>query len=211
MAIEVQIITEESPVNLTSEENTIVINTSTEGARGEQGPQGNPAPNVLFQYSSDAVNFHSIYVLGDIYFQTSIDGGITWSVSILFQGPAGPQGPAASGVYSKITGEDIGGDRVVIIDIDGLLYYADQTNLYDIDKILGITTQAGIQGTMIKVQGSGEMVEPSWSWDMTLPIYLGVNGLLTQILPTSRFLLEMGFPSSPISMIIKIGTPIILV
>jgi|SRR5271157_1834398 len=128
------------------------------------------------------------------------------------RGEKGIQGvPGISGLFNKVCGEDIGGNRVVIIDVDGKLYYADKDNLNHINKILGITTQAGMIGTTIQVQSISEMVEPSWNWDVTKPaVYLGNNGLLTQTVPITGFLLEIGNTSSNISIIINIKMAFIL-
>jgi hypothetical protein len=62
------------------------------GEQGLQGPSGADAPEVLFQYSADGVNWHSTYMAGDDYFSISTDGGSTWGEAIYFRGEQGPQG-----------------------------------------------------------------------------------------------------------------------
>ncbi len=111
--------------------------------------------------------------------------------------------------FRGICGENIGGNRAIIVT-DNKFYYASQSNLNHVNKVIGITTQSGIINSSIIVQSSGEMIEPSWNWDIDKPVYLGNNGLLTQTIPSTGFLLEMGIPNSNISLIIRIKIPIIL-
>ena len=60
------------------------------------------------------------------------------------------------------------------------------------------------------VRVGGIMAEPSWTWDLDKFIYLGVNGLLTQTPPGTGFLLEMGWPINPTSMMVDIKLPLFL-
>jgi hypothetical protein len=109
-----------------------------------------------------------------------------------------------------IAGSALGGHRVVIIGDDRNLYYADNTNLTHMFRVLGITTGAVNQGSVVSVQTEGPISEVSWNWTMNIPIYLTTNGQLTQSAPDIGFLLEIAFPMSPDSMFIKIDDPILL-
>jgi hypothetical protein len=128
------------------------------------------------------------------------------------QGIQGIQGPPAEFLY-KTTGEDIGGNRVVIINEDGLVYYAYNTLISHLSRTIGITTHAAAKGEIIEIQIFGEMVFNGWAWETFKNIYLSVNGLLTQdvpALPDSYYLQILGFPTSLTSMIIRVREPIIL-
>lgn len=48
-------------------------------APGPQGPKGDPAPNVLIQFSPDNANWHTDYQQGDAYVRFSNDNGVTWT------------------------------------------------------------------------------------------------------------------------------------
>lgn len=48
------------------------------------GKDGNNAPNVQFQYSINNISWHFPFVNGDVYLRTSVDGGLTWGLGILF-------------------------------------------------------------------------------------------------------------------------------
>ena len=64
---------------------------------GPAGANGADAPHVQFQYSADGMAWHGAYAAGDQYFETSVDGGVTWGSAVFFKGATGatgPQGPA---------------------------------------------------------------------------------------------------------------------
>lgn len=83
----------------------------------------------------------------------------------------------------------IGGQRVVYFT-DSSINYADSSDLSQISKAFGLTLQATSLG-FIEVLTFGEVSDPSWNWSDG-KVYLGSSGLLTQTLPTSGFLLEVG-------------------
>jgi len=112
-------------------------------------------------------------------------------------GPPGPPGPA--GGYAVGTASaTLSGHRVVTASPDGTWRYASNDNLADLMAPLWITTGAigaGEQGEAVIV---GPIIEPSWSWTPG-PVYLGVDGLLTQIpplAPAAIFLAQVGFATS---------------
>lgn len=128
------------------------------------------------------------------------------------QGPPGPPGPAgSSGAVNLpfIAGMTLSGHRAVRAEA-GEAVYADCTVLTDAQQVLGITLGAAMAGASVDVQASGEMVEPSWSWTPGLPVFLGVNGLLTQTPPAVGFQLIVAVAVSPTKIIVGIKQPIIL-
>lgn len=126
-------------------------------------------------------------------------------------GPQGPPGGAGDLIITDhLAGEALGGHRGVIVGNDNRLYYADQSNLAHFNRVLGITTSAAIPDSPASVRVGGIMAEPSWNWDLDKFIYLGGNGLLTQALPGTGFLLEMGWPINRTSMMVDIKLPLFL-
>ena len=128
-------------------------------------------------------------------------------------GPAGPQGPMGPAGWSSVrvkAGADIGGHRVVTLDEQGRAVYASPALMRDVNRVLGLTMHAAVTGADIDVLRDGDAVEPSWSWDLSKPIYLGQDGtLVQQIAPESAFTLIVGFPISATKMYFSIGTSII--
>ena len=126
-------------------------------------------------------------------------------------GPQGPPGEAGDLIVTDhLAGEALGGHRGVIVGNDNRLYYADQSNPIHFNRVLGITTGAVEENDPAIVRVGGIMAEPSWAWDLGKFIYLGENGLLTQTPPGTGFLLEMGWPVNPTSMMVDIKLPLFL-
>lgn len=106
----------------------------------------------------------------------------------------------------------VGGNRFVYLDGSQVLYATNQ-NLEHGMKIVGITTNAANVGDTLIIALFGEIEEPSWNWELDKPVYLGVNGLPTQTVPTypnAAFSLIVGFPISPTKIFVSKREPITL-
>jgi len=126
------------------------------------------------------------------------------------QGPAGAPGQGAVELLTRIAGENLGGHRAVIVDNDNKVYYGDRTNLAHMYKVVGITRGAANIGTNVEIQTYGLMTELSWNWIAGQPIFLGTNGLLTQIPPTNGFLLIIAKALTNTDIFISVKNPLIL-
>jgi hypothetical protein len=102
------------------------------------------------------------------------------------------------------------GHRIVVLNESQQAIYASNAVPAHATKILGMTTEAVISGD-IRIQNGGVLTEPSWTWTLDIPIWLGVDGLMTQTAPVSGFSLIVGFPISSTSMFIDIREPIFLI
>lgn len=111
---------------------------------------------------------------------------------------------------SAVSGEALGGHRCVIHS-SGALYYAETTNVLHINKVVGLTTSAVGSGITTDFVTEGVVIESSWSWNLTTPIYLGSNGLLTQApINITGFRMIVGTPITSTSMYVSLKTPILL-
>ncbi len=112
-------------------------------------------------------------------------------------GPPGPPGPAG-GYAVGTAATPLSGHRAVTAGPDGTWRYASNDNLADLAAPLWITigaVDAGAQGEAVIL---GPITDPTWSWTPG-PVYLGMNGLLTQTPPTApdaAFLVQIGFATS---------------
>lgn len=124
------------------------------------------------------------------------------------QGPEGPPGPAGGNVVQLQAVGVLGGHRVVR-SVPGGIGYASANDPAHGDDVVGLTLQAGADEP-INVQVAGEVVEPSWDWAPQEPIFLGADGMLTQVPPEepAAFVLVFGFATSPTSLMIRIEPPI---
>jgi hypothetical protein len=132
------------------------------------------------------------------------------------QGPRGIQGipgPAGSGGGISLTADTALGGHKLVACIDAELIYADNRQLSHASQFVGMTTHAADAGSPIQIINFGEFEEPTWNWTLGQPIYLGINGQLTQVEPqpsTAAFALVVGFPLSPTRVLFKAREPIAL-
>lgn len=127
------------------------------------------------------------------------------------QGPAGPVGPAGGVIELFTASENLGGHRAVKATADGKAAYAANTELASVAAFLGITIGAASIGAVASVQRAGQLVEPTWNWTPQQPVFLGVNGLLTQTPPSApAYSFIVGFATSPTALYIAPREPIAL-
>lgn len=112
-------------------------------------------------------------------------------------------------VFTGIAAEDLGGHRIVVA-FGSQIAYADNTIAAHASIVTGITTSAVLAGNSVNVTISGEVIEGSWNWTLNTPIFLTATGLMTQTVPPTGFLLQVGYPTSITSMVVDIKTPIVL-
>lgn len=110
-------------------------------------------------------------------------------------GPAGGHQIRFTGVATA----SLSGHRIVTRRSDNTLEYASANLIAHLHSPLWLTLGAVIAGSTVEVLAYGEIDEPSWSW-LPGPVFLGINGLLTQIIPTSpsaAFLAQVGVATGP--------------
>jgi hypothetical protein len=125
------------------------------------------------------------------------------------QGAPGIPGPPGVGTITMAAGYNLSGHRIVTINSEGAAIYADKDIHASLLNILGMTTGAVLAGENATIIPAGEIAEPSWTFDTSLPVYLNNNGLLTQALPTTGAIMQVGVPMSATKMLIDIKMPII--
>lgn len=126
-------------------------------------------------------------------------------------GPPGPPGPAGAAAMNFTANGAIGGHRVLALDASNAVIYAGNDLPGTANKIIGMSLNAAAAGGALNVVRSGEVIEPSWAWNPTLPVYLGVNGTLTQTppaAPAASFSLIVGFPTSATGLFVSVREPI---
>jgi hypothetical protein len=128
------------------------------------------------------------------------------------RGPAGPPGPPAGGQNEYTAAIALSGHRILTTDQAGRAIYADSANPAHVGRIVGLSTGAAAAGAPIIVQLSGEFSEPTWSWSLTCPVYLGAAGHLTQTPPSEAgsFSVVVGFPITPTRLFLSIREPILI-
>jgi hypothetical protein len=105
-----------------------------------------------------------------------------------------------------VAGAALGGHRAVYVEA-GVANYASADNATSAAMCVGITRAAAVQGAAALIITAGLITEPSWSWAAG-PVYLGINGALTQTAPTSGSLVRIGIATSPIEVDVRVEPPI---
>jgi hypothetical protein len=134
-------------------------------------------------------------------------------------GPRGASGAGGSGgfdgTYIYTAGQALSGHRAVTLNSSGLLVYCDAATLSHFGRLVGMTTGAASNNTDATIVTSGwEITEPGWSWNTSLPVFVGLTGLLTQTVPTIAggyvFLQVIGWPITSTKLMVQFGEPLIL-
>ena len=129
-------------------------------------------------------------------------------------GIKGDKGDSGGTLITKITASPISGHRVVLLNSNGTADYASSNNISHATRVVGISTHAADAASPLIIAIHDEIVEPTWNWDTSKPVYLSGGGYLSQVepvFPTDKFSLIVGMPLSPTSLFINIGIPITLV
>lgn len=108
-------------------------------------------------------------------------------------------------------GEPISALRILSTGNDGLGYYSDPTAEDSVRRILGVTVDAGPAGSWIQMHREGRYQDPSWNFDVTKRLFLGTNGTITQVAPTTGVSVVLGHAQEPDTIFLNIEKPIILI
>ena len=112
-------------------------------------------------------------------------------------------GSVVSNVLRQIATRDIGGLRVLLADQS----YADSSDSNSYGKVIGITKGAVLTGDWVEIITSSELN----GFTDLIPnkaIYLGLNGLITQIVPTTGYIQQLGVALTSTSISVNISLPI---
>jgi hypothetical protein len=90
-----------------------------------------------------------------------------------------PGAPGSSLVSQGAAGSSINSFKLVVKNSQGLLEYASSDNLFHANKIVGISTTSGTQGSIIQYQETGEVQNQGWNFNQGDFLFLGLQGELT--------------------------------
>lgn len=100
-------------------------------------------------------------------------------------------GDAERLIVTAMAGENISGDRVVFRDNDGLMRYADSSNLDHLPRPLRLSLTAVAVGDEGEFLTIGEHSAAGWNWTVGELLYLGPNGFMSPIAPDSGFIIQV--------------------
>lgn len=121
----------------------------------------------------------------------------------------GLRGERGDGVGAEVTAPaavDIHAGRAVRL-VAGALSHPDLADAAHAEQIVGVAETAASAGASARVRAAGRTENPDWSWAAG-PVYAGADGVLTQTPPAGAWLLVIGRPLSPTSLLVDIEPPI---
>lgn len=123
------------------------------------------------------------------------------AVQVTSPGPQGPAGAPGGTSVPMTASATVGGHRIVRSTGAGLVAHATNVTEAHGDDVVGMTLGAATAGTAVAVQRSGSVSFNGWSWTPLEPVFLGVDGLLTQTPPVAEagaaFALCIGHAEAP--------------
>ena len=109
---------------------------------------------------------------------------------------------------TRVAYQSIQGHRV-IANRNGLADICDVLDINSCKNAIGIGLNAAAIGEAVTIVSFGEISESSWGFTPDLPVFLGLNGTLTQIVPQSGNLVRVGVAQSATALFVNIHRPII--
>lgn len=137
-------------------------------------------------------------------------------LTVAAMGPQGPEGarglpgPAGGSAIERVASGPIGGHRLVRSLGASLVGYVDAASAGHGDDTLGVTTSAAVDGATVLVQVAGPVEFNGWAWTPGIPVFAGLNGLLTQTPPSAGFIQPIGHAESPTILFLAIEPAIYL-
>lgn len=106
------------------------------------------------------------------------------------------------------TGENVMGHMALMFNRQGYVIHADPT--LTSFAFVGVSKQSALAGNPVAIAESGVLVEPSWGWEPDEPLFVGLNGLLTQSPPVIGVVQQIAVAINATSILVKPYAPIII-
>lgn len=94
--------------------------------------------------------------------------------------------------------------RAIVVE-NGVARYPNLAAPSDAQRVLGVSATAGMSFDAVL---AGEVADASWSWSPGI-VWCGADGVLTQSLPPTGWLLEIGRALDATRLIVAIKTPFV--
>lgn len=105
---------------------------------------------------------------------------------------------------SGIAAETLFLGHAVGVDVNGDFTQVDSTNLLDSGRCVGIADSSALPGQNLRVITSGPFSKASYNFVPGEPVFIGLEGVLTQVVPTSGFEQQVGVAVTPTKILIDI-------
>lgn len=127
---------------------------------------------------------------------------------IVMQGVPGPAGPESLPGFNSIAAVTLSALHVVYRAADGLRYASSDAPSTAVQAV-GVLPAAINAGALGFVQTSEEITDASWAWSLG-PVWLGLNGALTQTPISSGAQVEVGIAIASNTLLIRVQPSILI-
>lgn len=113
---------------------------------------------------------------------------------------------------TAVAGQTISALKIVYTDpATSKILYADKDTPITVNSLFGVTTQSGILNDEINVVTFGVIEDSSWAWNMAgnINLFLGSNGSIVQGAPVGNIVVKIGYAISAISIMVRVGEPVL--
>ena len=166
-----------------------------------------PISNVLKTDASGFISF-KIVALNTLTFRTLV--GLTLSPSAYTLYDTSNPLPAPT-VETEITlpcAEMVVEGYAVKVNALNQLERCSAFNATHLNTLIGLAKQTGNIGNVIAVAEDEFMTNTAWAWQPNKPVFLGIDGTLTQSLIGVVFVQQVGVALTPTKIVIRISQPI---
>lgn len=163
------------------------------------------------EYPAQLIAYDPAHVNGQVVFDNSIgDMDMTFMVrEVLSTGLLPPPLPSAGEGVVRRAGETLSALKAVY-EWNGQVYALDSQDVANAAAYLGVTVSSANLGEEIIIQRSGTIDDGSWAWTPSGEVFVGTDGALTQVAPTTGFKLIVGTASSATRINLTLDTPVFL-
>lgn len=126
-------------------------------------------------------------------------------------GPVGATGPAGDGSTFPSTATQLTaiGNALRAAGANSCAR-ADSSDVADAGLVIGIATNDAAVSETVQVRAAGYMTHGSWTWTAGQQIFVGVDGVLTQVAPTSGFCQTIALAVTSTTILVRLNSPILL-
>lgn len=100
--------------------------------------------------------------------------------------------------------------RLLTVNDDGFVIYADAGTLAHVGKVIGVSPRAYQANQMVRVQEHGQITNQGWNWAPNALLYLGLNGEIVTNPRLGLFTLPVGHSIDGNTVFLRIGRGIVL-
>lgn len=126
-----------------------------------------------------------------VFWQLIARDGSAGKHGINFGGSGGGGDSSNADITTGTAAEPLSGQRIVYRAVDGIRY-ASSDSLTNAELAFGFTTGAANTGETVNIVTFGEISSQGWGLTHEEPIWLGLNGMVTQTPPSSGVCVQVG-------------------